>query len=352
MTDLSKHTRGNRSPTYRSWGAMVRRCTNPNTADYEWYGGRGIKVCERWRTFANFLADMSVRPKGKTLDRINTDGDYEPGNCRWATPKQQARSRRKRKPWVLNPRDPATGRFLGKAFAGDQPPVLGGLPPVVRAPAPLSRGTLTGSTPLPKETRRRMKSVNEVAKISDPMKRLAASALLVRQAEAKIETLRNRRNLAILVMLRPFADAVADTNAARATLRSRRDAGEITEAEYEAGLSENREQRQKDLRAANVTIYPVTIYKMLGVVRSLVNRILMRMPDGDLPTMSDPAKAARNAHRQLPQYEKILRDARIIRDDAALSLIEGASGAPVSNAEIARTAGLTTARIAQLREAG
>ena len=85
---------GRRSPTYQSWQAMKQRSLNPNCPAYKDYGGRGIKVCERWMDFANFLTDMGERPKGKTLDRINNDGDYEPGNCRWSTPKEQNQNQR------------------------------------------------------------------------------------------------------------------------------------------------------------------------------------------------------------------------------------------------------------------
>lgn len=83
-----------RGRAYQSWTQMRLRCENPNSDGWKYYGARGITVCDRWRSFANFFADMGDRPSGTSLDRINNDGHYEPGNCRWATPKEQASNRR------------------------------------------------------------------------------------------------------------------------------------------------------------------------------------------------------------------------------------------------------------------
>jgi len=82
-----------RGPTYRSWECMRSRCRNPNNPDYARYGARGITVCERWNSFQVFLEDMGERPQGTTLDRIEVNGNYEPGNCRWATPREQQRNK-------------------------------------------------------------------------------------------------------------------------------------------------------------------------------------------------------------------------------------------------------------------
>ncbi len=89
------------TPTYRSWQAMIARCEYPCSGSYERYGAAGITVCAEWRdSFARFLADMGERPPGTSLDRIDNSLGYAPGNCRWASTRDQALNRRPRSPTV------------------------------------------------------------------------------------------------------------------------------------------------------------------------------------------------------------------------------------------------------------
>lgn len=105
---------------------MKKRCNSPNSTQYKWYGGRGIKVCSRWNnSFENFLEDMGEVPEGMTLDRIDSNKDYSPDNCRWATRGEQSINRRSTM-WI----DYQGKRLMAKEFAkqiGKSAPMVSGL---------------------------------------------------------------------------------------------------------------------------------------------------------------------------------------------------------------------------------
>jgi hypothetical protein len=99
-TNNLKHGNNRReetTPEYRAWRSMIARCENPKARGYERYGGRGIKICKEWRdSFQKFFFDMGIRPSNRhSLDRIESNGDYEPGNCRWADKTTQSRNVRR-----------------------------------------------------------------------------------------------------------------------------------------------------------------------------------------------------------------------------------------------------------------
>lgn len=88
-------------PEYGSWRAMIKRCEDPKHDSYQWYGARGISVCERWRrSYSAFISDMGPKPTpDHSVDRYpDADGNYEPGNCRWATREEQAQNKKKARP--------------------------------------------------------------------------------------------------------------------------------------------------------------------------------------------------------------------------------------------------------------
>jgi len=146
--------------TYRSWCAMLSRCRNPRDKKFPVYGGRGITVAPEWMNFNSFLSDMGVRPEGTSIDRIDNNGNYEPSNCRWATPKQQMNNMSRCKMVEVNGE-----RFRSISDAADRFGI-----PVDTARTRIKRGWgmhRTFTTPL-----------NQACSISNHMRRLRKGAVV------------------------------------------------------------------------------------------------------------------------------------------------------------------------------
>ena len=113
---------------------MIDRCRNPKSPVFEYYGGRGIGVCEQWLTFEGFFADMGVRPANLTIDRMDVNGHYEPGNCRWATDRDQVNNRRNSIRVLVNGTDLALTEAceqFGLPYTTVYSRIRGGVPPLV-----------------------------------------------------------------------------------------------------------------------------------------------------------------------------------------------------------------------------
>jgi len=123
-----------KSPEYHVWVGMIARCEKKNIKGYDRYGGRGISVCDRWRhSFANFLADMGNRPSERhSIERVNNDGNYEPGNCRWATTAEQSNNTRRTIRIVIGGREQSLKSWckeLGKSYSSTQKRIYAGVDP-------------------------------------------------------------------------------------------------------------------------------------------------------------------------------------------------------------------------------
>lgn len=227
-----------------------------------------------------------------------------------------------------------------------------------------------------------MKTAATIEKIADRNKRARAAAQTLREARAKAEAARARRDYAALVMIAPFVRTVAPFNARQEKARdayygyytvngrrytrektARREAAKVgvdavyheptmSTDDYYAALDRIKVERREALTKAGVTIEPADVYALIGVSRGLFVRMMKRMPP-DTPDASeydgDPAKDAKAAAKDVQRFEAIENEVRPIRDEVLDDLLNGISGPAERNADIARLTDLTTARVAQLR---
>ncbi len=132
-------------PLYKTWCGMKRRCHNRKDVGYKNYGKRGIKVCEEWReSFDSFVSDVGDRPDGHSLGRIDNDGNYEPSNCEWQTPKQQMRNTR-RSVYIMVKGEKKTLPELSEKYGVPYSRLVGRL--VVKPHWPVEHALLVGKMP-------------------------------------------------------------------------------------------------------------------------------------------------------------------------------------------------------------
>lgn len=194
-----------------------------------------------------------------------------------------------------------------------------------------------------------MQSVATVAAIGDIAKRAKAASRLVREAQEKADTARTDRDLAIVAMVRDFVRITGQYKAQEDEVNAAWERGEIDDPERERRLKPIRDAKNRDL-AAEAKFRPVDAYRTTGVSRSLFVRIISRAP-ADLDPIAHPDKAARKHAEAVTKYDTVTEEARQIRDDAITTCLTPVAdgGLGMSNADVARLTGLTTARIAQMR---
>jgi hypothetical protein len=226
-----------------------------------------------------------------------------------------------------------------------------------------------------------MRTLASVRRIVNDDKRLAAASTLVREARAKADAARSRRDHAALVLIEPFARAVAEPNALRADASdayygcfavdgrrygTRKEAERaaattgskieevpptIDVAEYQARLARAREVRQDNYVKFGVTVEPAEVYHLIGVSRALLVRMMKRLPEHLPPLHGDHTEVGKQATKEAEKWDRVADEALAYRDELAMSMLgQGDDGVQRRrNAEVAQLTGLTTARVAQMR---